>query len=131
MNLPKFLMGRQVMVIFSQFFLGYLSSFPAMWYFPWTEKAFPLLFKTIMIDTGLISVVFVTTFGSLVPQLIATRFPVQTMNSYPIRIILIASLVIEASGITHFSWVLHDIITKLFGMDHEVTRRVMADSPED
>jgi len=130
MNLSKFLMGRQVMVIFNQFFLGSLASFPGMVFFPWTTDAFPSLFKKILIDTGLFNVVFVTTFGSLVPQLIATRYPVQMMNTIPVRMIVVISLGIEASGIAHFSWVLHNIIAKFSGLNYEVTTRVMADDPE-
>ncbi len=130
MNLSKFLMGRQVMVIFCQFFLGNLASYPGMVFFPWTNDPFPSLFKKILVDTGLLNVVFVTTFGSLVPQLIATRYPVQMMNTIPVRLIVIISLGIEASGIAHFSWVLHNIISKVMRMNYEVTRRVMADDPE-
>jgi len=129
-NLSKFLMGRQVMVIFTQFFLGSLVSFPAMVNFPFTDIPFPALFKKIFVDTGLMNVTFVTTFGSLVPQLIATRYPVQFMNLYAIRVITAIGLVLEATGIAHFSWVLHHLITKVFGMDHGVTKRVMADSVE-
>jgi len=131
-NLSKYLMGRQVMVILNQFFLGSLASFPGMVNFPFTDKPFPDLFKKIMVDTGLLNVVFVTTFGSLVPQLIATRYPVQFMNILGIRVIVFAGLIIEASGVAHFSWVLHDILTKyVFRMDHSVTKQVMADTCEE
>jgi len=128
-NLSKYLMGRQVMVIFNQFFLGSLASFPGMHNFPFTDHPFPTVFKNIMVDTGLLNVVFVTCFGSLVPQLIATRYPVQFMNMMVIKVIVAVGLGIEASGIAHFSWVLHHVIAKAIHLDHEVTRRVMADDP--
>jgi hypothetical protein len=130
-NLSKYLMGRQVMVIFTQFFLGSLVSFPGMFNFPFTDTPFPLVFKLIMVDTGLLNVTFVTWIGSLVPQLIATRYPVQFMNIIPIRVIVIAGLVIEGSGVAHFSWVLHNIIAYVFKMDRSVTSRVMANGSLD
>lgn len=125
-NVGKYLMGRQVMVIFTQFFLGSLVAFPGMTYFPFTDHKFPTLFKLIFVDTGLLNVTFVTWIGSLVPQLIATRYPVQFLNIIPIKVIVIAGLVIEASGVAHFSWVLHNVIAHIFKMDKGVTARVMA-----
>ena len=141
-NVERFLVGRQFCVVFVVFLCAQLTTFPTlkMWSTGDDEKSFFSIFtyivKLVIIDTGFPGVLYILSFGQLMPQLIASKFPVFFMNIPGVGLVSRVALFLESVGVTHFSWLLAAVVEKamclqdessLFADDHDVHQDVHND----
>jgi len=106
LNVQRFMVGRQFFVVFVVFLGAQLTTYSEL-KIDWL----PNFLYVLIIQTGMPGVLFVLSFGQLMPQLIASTHPVTFMNLPGSWAVIHMALGFEAAGVTHFSWVL-SIITK-------------------
>ena len=118
-NIERFLMGRQVFVVCSVFFAAKLTTIHGreedgfLFYVPpWVQATF--------LETGLLACVVVVIVAQLMPQIVASLYPVQFLELVVMRPAYYACIGLELCGFTHFCWVLAAGMAKVFRMRPEV-----------
>merc|ERR1711992_312143 len=117
-NIERFLMGRQVFVVCSVFFAAKLTTIHGreedgfLFYVPpWVQATF--------LETGLLACVVVVIVAQLMPQIVASIYPVQFLELLVMRPAYWACIILETTGLTHFCWVLAFLFARLFRMKEE------------
>jgi len=116
-NIERFLMGRQVFVVCSVFFAAKLTTIHGtkdgfLFYVPqWVQATF--------LETGLLACVVVVIVAQLMPQIVASIYPVQFLELLVMRPAYWACIVLETTGLTHFCWVLAFLFARVFRMKEE------------
>jgi len=117
-NIEKFLMGRQVFVVCSVFFAAKLTTIHGR-----TEEGFlfyvPHWVQAVFLETGLLACVLVVIMAQLMPQIVASIYPVQFLELLVMRPAYYACIGLESTGLTHFCWVLAHSMAWLFRMEEE------------
>ena len=117
-NIEKFLMGRQVFVVCSVFFAAKLTTIHGR-----TEEGFlfyvPAWVQAVFLETGLLACVVVVIVAQLMPQIVASIYPVQFLELLVMRPAYYACIVLESTGLTHFCWVLAYLFSRVFRMKEE------------
>ena len=109
----QFLVGRQFCVIFVVFVIVQITSFPHV---PKTLWGLPESFVLIMIQTGIPGILFVLTFGQLIPQLYVEEFCLPFLNLPGCYAVTKFAFGAEYIGVCHFSWLLfHSVNSCIFG----------------
>jgi len=80
-------------------------------------ELFPEVLWFILVETALPGALIVLAFGQLMPQLIASRYPVMFCNMYGAMTVLHMTLILESIGVTHFSWLLTGIVSWAFNLE--------------
>jgi len=116
-NVERFLLGRQVFVVCLVFFSAKLTTIhgseSADFLFP-----VPHVVQVIFLETGLLACVVVVIVSQLLPQIIASKYPVQFMQlSVVMKPALLACLALEYTGITHMCWVFSTLVVRLVGVE--------------
>jgi len=101
LNVQRFLVGRQFFVVFVVFLAAQLTTYSDL-EVPWL----PNWLFIVIIQTGLPGVLWVLSFGQLMPQLIASTHPVVMLDLPGSWSVIQMALMFESMGVTHFSWVL-------------------------
>jgi len=118
-NIEKFLMGRQVSVVCLVFFAAKLTTIHGRddggFLFP-----VPEVVQTLLLETGLLACVIVVIVAQLVPQIVASQYPVQFMQLAVNMPAYYTCIALEMTGITHFTWVLAHLAS--LGMDKDLER---------
>ena len=114
-NVERFLMGRQVFVVFLVFFAAKLTTihleegekflFPA-----------PSWFRSVFLETGILACVIVVIIAQLMPQIIAAKFPVHFLELIIMRPAYYICVFVETTGLTHICWVLSAAFGYVLGM---------------
>jgi len=115
-NIERFLMGRQVFVVCLVFFSAKLTTIHSNG----TDFLFPVpsIVQALFLETGLLACVVVVIVSQLLPQIIASKYPVQFMQLAVImRPAYTACLILEATGITHICWVFATIVARIAGIE--------------
>ena len=103
------MIGRQLIVIVTVFFISKLTSFPSMPMF------LPKLLHHILISTGLPGVMVTLTFAQMSPQLVADEYTLRFLDLPGCVSFVILSMWIESVGIfTNFSWLVAAVLEKNF-----------------
>merc|ERR1712183_1080611 len=113
-NIERFLMGRQVSVVCAAKLTtihgrteeGFLFYVP-----PWVQAIF--------LETGLLACVVVVIVAQLMPQIVASIYPVQFLELLVMRPAYYACIALESTGLTHFCWVLAHCLAWVFRMKEE------------
>jgi CBS domain containing-hemolysin-like protein len=105
----KFLIGRQFTILFVVMLMGTCTSFPNLM----RPSFIPQILWTIYVDTALYGSLVVMSFGSLMPQLIGTRSAVFFCNLPGAIWVFRMTLLFEALGVGHFSWLLSASVWRL------------------
>merc|ERR1712241_1545403 len=117
-NIEKFLMGRQVFVVCSVFFAAKLTTIHGR-----TEEGFlfyvPHWVQAVFLETGLLACVLVVIMAQLMPQIVASIYPVQFLELLVMRPAYWACIALETTGLTHFCWVLAFLFARVFRMKEE------------
>jgi len=117
-NTEKFLMGRQVFVVCLVFFAAKLTTIHGK-----NEDGFlfyvPDWLQVIFLETGLLACVLVVIVAQLMPQIVASLYPVQFLELVVMRPAYYACIALEFCGITHFCWVLAEGLAFVFRMKKE------------
>jgi len=108
-HFEKFLIGRQFTILFVVMLMGACSSFPEL-----ARPSFiPGILWTVYVGTALYSSLVVMSFGSLMPQLIGTRSAVFFCNLPGAIWVFRMTLLFEALGVGHFSWLMSAMVWRL------------------
>merc|ERR1712064_87642 len=117
-NIERFLMGRQVFVVCSVFFAAKLTTIHGR-----TEEGFlfyvPYWVQAVFLETGLLACVVVVIVAQLMPQIVASLYPVQFLELLVMRPAYYACIALESTGLTHFCWVLAAGLAWAFRMEEE------------
>ena len=117
-NIEKFLIGRQVFVVCLVFFAAKLTTIHGN-----SESGFmfpvPDWVQALFLETGLLACMVVVVLAQLMPQIVASLYPTQFLEITVMRPAYWACILLELSGITHISWVLAWVMSKLFRMKEE------------
>jgi len=118
-------MGRQVFVVCLVFFAAKLTTIhgrsPDGFLFP-----VPEVVQTLLLETGLLACVVVVIVAQLTPQIIASVYPVEFMQTMVGLPAYYACIALEATGITHFTWILADLACRACGL--KPTRRPLEEN---
>ena len=116
-NTEKFLMGRQVFVVCLVFFAAKLTTIHG------TTDGFlfpvPDWVQAVFLETGLLACVVVVIVAQLMPQIVASLYPVQFMELVVMRPAYYACIALVFCGITRFCWVLAAGLAFIFRMKKE------------
>ena len=99
-NIERFLIGRQLCVIFLVFFIARLTTSNALWFMRGSGVA------TFIMEAGLLGALIVAVLAQLAPQIVASKFPVQFMQCRGMNSALRICLFLEATGIAHATWLI-------------------------
>jgi len=112
LNVQRFLVGRQFFVVFVVFLAAQLTTYSEL-----EINWLPNFLYVLIIQTGMPGVLFVLSFGQLMPQLIASTHPVTFMDLPGSWSVIQMALMFETMGVTHFSWVLTIICKFVFKLN--------------
>merc|ERR1712173_478402 len=120
-NIERFLMGRQVFVVCLVFFAAKLTTIHSQSETGETDFLFyvPHWVQATFLETGLLACVVVVIVAQLMPQIVASIYPVQFLELLVMRPAYWACIVLETTGLTHFCWVLAFLFAMLFRMKEE------------
>ena len=118
-NTERFLMGRQVFVVFLVFFAAKLTTisldegekflFPA-----------PRWFQAVFLETGILACIVVVIIAQLMPQIVAAKYPVHFLQLLVMRPGYYACMFVEMTGLTHVCWLLSYLFGLAAGMKDDV-----------
>merc|ERR1712128_372872 len=116
-NVERFLLGRQVFVVCLVFFAAKLTTIHSSGSSGFLFPVHPVI-QVLFLETGLLACVVVVIVSQLLPQIIASKYPVQFMQlSLIMRPALLACLALEFTGITHMCWVFATLVVRLLGVE--------------
>ncbi len=94
-KLNRFLIGRQIFVVFTVFLAAQLTTFPNMQQWFGTSEKVPYWFMVSMLDTGLLGAVVVVVFG----QLVRWKYSVNSLLVATTSVILLSCKIFELTGV--------------------------------
>eukprot|EP01083_Nonionella_stella_P033806 92504_1 len=106
-NVERFLMGRQVLVVFTVFIAARITTFNGFW-----AEVPDTLIHSLMFS-GFLGVILVVVLAQLTPQVLAAAYPVEFLNLFGMNIGFWACLIVEATGLVHAVWFLCVTVRKL------------------
>jgi len=116
-NVERFLMGRQMFVVFIVFFAAKLTTIHSK-----TDDDFlfpiPDWFRSVFLETGILACVLLVIVAQLMPQIIAAKHPVAFLEFWIMRPGYYACIFLESTGITHITWVISYCLARICGMHH-------------
>lgn len=120
--LERYVIGRQLMTLFTNFITANLTAFPVMAHFPWMEEfTFGVVFR-FFLATGLIGAFFSLNWGAVAPEIVAAKYPIQYFNTPFLKFTVWSSWFFEFLGIANASFLYGEIVG--FPFDRTVTERV-------
>jgi hypothetical protein len=123
-SVMSFIIGRQILVIFTVFIAAELTSMPTMENFPFTDKPFPSGFRDVFLKPGILGGVVTVIFAQLTSQMIATNYPVQFLNLPGIFIVVKFCKFFDYIGLVHITWIVADLFCRALKLDDEVSVRL-------
>lgn len=115
-NLERFLMGRQVFVVITVFFGAYITTQSDEFdnFMGWH---FPSGFGASLFQTGLMGVLVVAIFGQLMPQVVASAYPINFMESIPfVYPVFCGCLFFEDLGIMYLCYTVAEFFMRISGL---------------
>ena len=111
-NLQHFLIGRQIIVLFSVFVLGRCTTFDSFF-----DHSLPSWIVNYIMFSGFFGVILVVQVGQLVPQIISSNFPIAYMNIRVVSWIYYLCLALEKTGVCYTVWLICWCIHKCMGTE--------------
>ncbi len=105
-NVERFLIGRQIVVIFVVFAIALLTTLPGLSVWPGSSAPISPWFRVAFLASGMLGALLVVNVAQLMPQIVAAYDPVTFLDyriSYPT---VQLTLALEWIGIAHCSWLL-------------------------
>jgi len=114
-NVEKFLMGRQMFVVFIVFFSAKLTTIHSE---SQDDFLFPIpdWFKSVFLETGLLACILVVILAQLMPQIVAAHYPVAFLEYSLCKYGYYACIFLEWTGVVHITWVISHCMAWIFGM---------------
>jgi len=115
-NVEKFLMGRQMFVVFIVFFSAKLTTIHSE---SQTDFLFPIpdWFRSVFLETGILACVLVVILAQLMPQIVAAHYPVAFLDFSIMKYGYYACIFLEWTGIVHITWVISHLLAWLCGLE--------------
>jgi hypothetical protein len=110
-NMQKFIIGRQFFTVLINFIIAQITIFT---YWTNNNNKYNNILFYIIIHSGLVGLLITVSFAQLLPELLATKFSLQFMNSYVSYSIVQLSIIIEYLGLGHAARLLFYTIESLF-----------------
>lgn len=105
-GVDRFLIGRQITVVFSVFILALLTSFTEMTEYPFTNSQLPAWFIAVFLKSGMLGALVVVCIAQLTPQIVSSRSPVEFLNLPGMIFFVWVTLILEGSGICNATWLM-------------------------
>jgi hypothetical protein len=102
-GIDRFLAGRQIVVVFTVFFVARLSSCPTLDHIPLTQVGLPAATRPLL-GVAIPGALFVLWFGQLVPQFVATRRALKLANSRLGSAACSSALALGSTGLAHLGF---------------------------
>jgi len=99
-NVERFLMGRQVLVVFTVFIAARITTFDGFW------ADVPEAFINSVMYSGFLGVILVVIVAQLTPQVLASAYPVEFLNLPGMKYAFYACIILETTGLVHAVWFL-------------------------
>lgn len=114
-NVEKFLMGRQMFVVFIVFFSAKLTTIHSE---TGDDFLFPLpdWFRSVFLETGLLACILVVVLAQLMPQIVAAHFPVAFLEFTLCKYGYYACIFLEWTGTVHITWVISACLAWMLGL---------------
>ena len=106
-NVERFLMGRQVLVVFTVFVAARITTFNGFW-----AEVPDSLINGLMFS-GFLGVILVVIVAQLTPQVLAAAYPIEFMNLPGMKYAFWACLIVESTGLAHAVWFLCVMVRKM------------------
>eukprot|EP01084_Bolivina_argentea_P088927 160565_1 len=106
-NVERFLMGRQVLVVFTVFVAARITTFDAFF------LDVPTSLIHVLMYSGFLGVILVVIVAQLTPQVLASAYPAEFLNLHGMNIAFWACLAVESTGLVHAVWFLCVTVRKL------------------
>jgi len=117
-NVERFLMGRQMFVVFIVFFAAKLTTIHSE-----SEDDFlfpvPHWFRTVFLETGILACVVVVVVAQLMPQIVASKYPVAFLELWIMKLGYYTCIILESTGVVHITWVISHLMAVCFGMTED------------
>jgi len=115
-NVEKFLMGRQMFVVFIVFFSAKLTTIHSE---SQDDFLFPIpdWFRSVFLETGILACVLVVILAQLMPQIVAAHYPVAFLEFSIMKYGYYACIFLEWTGIVHITWVISHLLAWLCGLE--------------
>lgn len=115
-NVEKFLMGRQMFVVFIVFFSAKLTTIHSE---SQDDFLFPIpdWFRSVFLETGILACVLVVVLAQLMPQIVAAHYPVAFLEFSIMKYGYYACIFLEWTGIVHITWVISHLLAWLCGLE--------------
>jgi len=115
-NVEKFLMGRQMFVVFIVFFSAKLTTIHSE---SQEDFLFPIpdWFRSVFLETGILACVLVVILAQLMPQIVAAHYPVAFLEFSIMKYGYYACIFLEWTGIVHITWVISHLLAWICGME--------------
>jgi len=127
--LERYVIGRQLMTLFTNFVTANLTAFPLLSHYPGIDSfQFGSVFR-FFLSTGLVGAFFSLNFGAVTPEIVAAKYPVQYFNTPLLKITVWTSWFFEFLGIANASFIYAKIVGLPF--DYSVTEKVRVEAPLD
>jgi len=123
-SVMSFIIGRQILVIFTVFIAAQLTGMPFMVNFPFSNSPFPSAFQSVFLAPGVLGGVVTVIFAQLTSQMIATNYPVQFLSIPGIWLVIKVCKFFDWIGLVHVTWIVADLICRLFRLNDDVTVRL-------
>ena len=106
-RVQRYLAGRQLLIILAIFAISRICSFDSTAEVPVLGLTYPLWMQTwanpVLLEFGILAALVVLWLGQLIPQFVANKQPINFLAIAGARLIVLASRLIEMTGITDFS----------------------------
>jgi len=117
-NVERFLMGRQMFVVFIVFFAAKLTTIHSE-----SEGDFlfpvPDWFKLVFLETGILACLVVVIVAQLMPQIVASKYPVAFLELGIMKVGYYTCIMLESTGIVHITWLISHCMAVCFGMTED------------
>jgi len=116
-NVEKFLMGRQMFVVFIVFFSAKLTTIHSE---TGDDFLFPIpdWFRSVFLETGLLGILVVV-LAQLMPQIVAAHFPVAFLEFTLCKYGYYACIFLEWTGTVHITWVISACLAWMLGLKED------------
>ena len=98
-GVKKFIIGRQFFTVLTGFLLAEVFTFAF-----WTNDGYDPVGFYILVQSGLVGVLIVLSFGQLNPELLAAEYPLEFMNMRFSYTVCYMSFIFDALGVGHCGW---------------------------
>jgi hypothetical protein len=112
-NVKRFIIGRQFFTVLTNFLLAQVFTFSG-----WKHGSINPVIFYIVVQSGLVGVLIILSFGQLLPELLAAEYPLRFMNMRGSYTVAYISLIFDYMGVGHCAWSIYFLSRRLLCQKH-------------